>query len=210
MYRHGLRDRDHDDQHRNRDNTAGASTAGGAAALRGRGRGRGFTQDADLTAHLQQLQADTNAILAGSTVTDAQRLALRTDLRSIAQAGLRVDKSALSSVVDSLRTTLADGTYDSDASVAQANRDAFNALFSGSSVDQTRIDQTCTDLVAIARNRNNSTDELSTLSADRAAIQADLTRLGIDSTHAPSQSNADLVLGGLGGGFGHRRGRGQL
>lgn len=192
--------------------STGASTSTSttaSAASRGLGRaGRRGVQDADLTAHLQQLQTDINSVLSGSAVTDAQRLALRTDLRAIADAGFKLDRTALATVVDSLLTTLADGTYDSDATVADANRTAFNNLFTDSGLNQTLIDRTYTDIVAVARNLNISTEELSTLSADRAAIQADLTRLGLSTAKGFSQSNLDLIIA-PGVGFG-RRGRGRF
>ena len=207
--------------------TSGASTAtatsanglafpGGPLALRGgsfRRGGRGFIGDEQLREDLQQLRTDLTAVLGGSAVTDAQRLALRTDFRSIAETGFRVDKEALGTVVDSLLTALADGSYDSDATVAQSIQDSFEALFADSSVDQTLVDQTYADLVAVARGLDISTEELETLAADREAIQADLERLGIDATigQGPgwSTTNLDLVLS-PGFGFGRGRGRGRF
>ncbi len=169
------------------------STTLAASLRRGRG-GRNVIQDADLTAHLEQLRNDQLAVLSGSSVTDAQRLALRTDLRDLGEAGVCLDPATLAPVIDSLLTTLADGTYDSDATVARANQDAFNALFADTGVDQTLIDKTYTDIVAIARNLNLSTDGLTQLAADREAIDADLERLGFTSTRGFSQSNLDLIL----------------
>ena len=182
--------------------------------------GLGATRDAQLTAELQTLRTDVNAALAGSSATDAQRLALRTDLQGLAGSGFRFDRATLAPVVDSVLTTLADGTYDSDATVAAANQAAFTALFSANtSVTQTTIDQTYADVVAIARGLNLSTEELSTLATDRAAIAASLARLGITTTnHDPAQTNLDFILSPgfgrgfgsrIGGGFGHRPGRGR-
>ena len=179
---------------------AGASSATTATRTGGH-HGGSIARDAQLTADLATLRTDLDSVLAGSSVTDAQRLALRTDLRTIATAGFRVDKAALAPVVDSLLTALADGSYDSDAATAQSIRDSFDALFTDSGVDSTLIDQTFTDIVAVARNLNVSTDELTTLAADRSAIQADLTRLGIDGTGRGFKalgSNLDLVLSGTG------------
>lgn len=197
--------------------TTGFAFPGGPLALRGgnfrRGGGRGFIGDEQLNEDLQQLRTDLSGVLSGSSVTDAQRLALRTDFRAIAETGFRVDKEALGTVVDSLLTALADGTYDSDATVAQSIEESFDALFADSSVDQTLIDQTYADLVAVARGLDISTEELDTLAADREAIQADLERLGIDAAKQGgpgwSTSNLDLVLS-PGFGFGRGRGRGRF
>lgn len=187
-------------------------TGGSAGACSG---GVAGVQDAQLAAELKTLRTDVNSVLSGSTVTDAQRLALRTDLDTLADADFKFDKATLGPVVDSLLSTLADGTYDSDATVAAANKDAFTALFAGTTVSQDTIDKTYTDIVAIARNLNISTDELTTLSADRAAVQASLTRLGISTSKDVGQTNLDFILspgggGGFGRGFGGHRGRGRF
>ena len=55
----------------------------------------GTTQDATLTADLKQFETDLTTALAGSKVTDAQRLALANDLATIRQAGVTVDTTAL-------------------------------------------------------------------------------------------------------------------
>ena len=173
-----------------------ASARGGRLGFPGRGRG-GPIQDTQLTQDLQKLQTDVQSVLSGSTVTDAQRQALGTDLRSLHEAGFRPDKDALSPVVDSLFKSLADGTYDSDASVAQSIQTSFQGLFTGSTVDQTLIDKTYADLVAVARNLNISSEELATLDADRAAIKADLERLGLPTDGKgpkPMSSNADFLF----------------
>jgi hypothetical protein len=192
---------------------AAASTGTTTTPPTCQGRG-GPVQDAQLQVNLETLRTDTNAVLIGSAVTDAQRLALGNDLRAIAQAGFQIDRTAFGKVADSLLTALADGTYDADATRAAAIGQSFQDLFANSSVDRTRIDATYTDLVAVARGLNVSTDELNTLAADRAAIQADLTRLGIDTSTdhgSGTGSNLELILGrGPGGpGGGHRGGRGR-
>src|SRR5439155_2865107 len=119
------------------------------------------------------------------------------------QASLTADKSALATVADNLLTAIADGSYDSNTATAASIKTAFTAAFSGTSVDQTQIDQAFTDFVAVARGLNLSTPELTTLAGDRTAIQADLTRLGISTTDGHQSSNLDLILGrGAGFGFG--------
>jgi hypothetical protein len=177
--------------------------------------GPGGTQDAQLTTDLQKLQTDLKADVAGSTVTDAQRYALGNDIRTITQAGVTIDRTALKTVADNLLTALADGTYDSSADKAAAIKTAFAAAFTGTSVDQTQVTQAYTDFVAVARGLNLTSAELTTQAADNTAIQADFTRLGIGTTgdHGPGASgNIDLILGGFGGrggpGFGGRGGPG--
>ena len=172
--------------------SAGRGLKGGGR--HGRGGGGGFVQDEQLAADLQQLRTDVQAIITGSSVTDAQRQALKTDLRSIAQTGFRIDREALAKVADELIAALADGTYDSDASVAQSIQDSFTALFTDSTVEQALIDQTYADFVAVARALNITSDELQTLADDRAAIEADFTRLGLDSTRIPHFGSTSLEL----------------
>lgn len=180
-------------------NTANTNT--NSPRLRG-----GRIQDAQLTADLQKLRTDTEAVMVGSTVTDAQRLALRNDLRTIAQTGFKIDRAGMNTVGDNVLKALADGSYDSDATKAAAITTSFNSLFTGSTITQAQIDKTFTDFVAVARNLNISTAELDTLAADQAAIKADLTRLGITPPDQhPGDSNTALILGG---GFGGRGGPG--
>lgn len=171
----------------------------------GHDRDSGVVQDAQLTTELAKLKTDTQAVVAGSTVTDAQRQALGMDLKSIAKTGFRVGESTLQPVVESLLTSLADGSYaNASSGIAAQNQADFTALFSGSSVDSALIAQTYTHLVDVARNMNISTDELNTLAADRAAIEASLTRLGIPTNSKKADSLAELVLSP---GFGRFRGR---
>jgi hypothetical protein len=193
--------------------SAQTSATGSTASLPGGNGGgcgvAGGVQDAQLAQHQQTLQTDLNAALAGSTVTDAQRLALKNDLRAIVQAGVTVNKTALATVADSLLTALANGTYDANqASI----RGAFTAAFTGASGAALTTDQAALvataygDFVTVARGLNLDSTGLTTLATDRAAIQADLTRLGITSTNGHAQSsNLDLIVSlGFGGG---RRGR---
>jgi hypothetical protein len=176
--------------------TTGAATTGTTTSTT-----TSATQDATLTADLKQFQTDLTTALAGSTVTDAQRLALNNDLMTIRQAGVTIDTTALMTVADTLLTDLANGTYDSDPATAAAVKTAFTAAFSGTGLNQTQITQAFTDFVTVARNLNITSAELTTLATDRAAIQADFTRLGITNTHGYGvSSNLDLITGRV---FGH-------
>jgi hypothetical protein len=184
--------------------TCDADSDGGGAVL----------NDTQLKTDLNTLRTDLNGVIAGSGATDAQRLALRSDLRAVrdANTSFMPDRKALGAVADSLLTAIADGTYDSDSTVADSIKTSFTNVFSGSNIDSSLIDQTYADFVAVARGLNISSDELKTLANDRAAIQADLTRLGIDTSTGHSvlysSSNLDLILGGGPRGFG--RGPGDL
>lgn len=184
---------------------------------KGMGGDRGgpeIVPDEQLQAHMETLRTDTEAVLAGSSVTDSQRLALSKDLKAIAEAGFTIDMNTLSAVADSLLAALADGSYDTDAAKVTAIQQSFHDLFTDSSVDSTRIGTTYNDFLAVARGLNVSTEGLQTLNADRAAIQADWERLGLldpstDTDTAdpapgmmPQGSNLELILGGVGSGFG--------
>ncbi|MFO0891144.1 MAG: hypothetical protein U0790_18615 [Isosphaeraceae bacterium] len=195
--------------------TSTANTTGTTAATTALGNcAGGITQDAQLTADLEKLQTDIRAVYSGSAVTDAQRQALNNDFRALRDAGVVVDKAALQTVADTLLTNLANGTYDQNASTIQT---AFTAAFSGTdgaalTSDQTALVNTAyNDFVTVARGLNVDSTELQTLADDRAAIQADLTRLGIGTSdgHGPGQSsNLDLILQGPGGVRGPGPGRG--
>jgi hypothetical protein len=188
-------------------NTTDTSRLGGLARGLGAGRGdRGLpgAQDAQLTSNLQKLQADTRVVFEGSAVTDAQRNALATDLRALRNASVAFDRTALGTVADNLLKSLANGSYDQDASALQA---AFASAFSGLSGAALTSDQSAlvttayNDFATVARDLNVDAAELQTLADDRAAIQADLTRLGIGTTEGqgPGQSsNLELILQGPG------------
>ena len=155
---------------------------GGSRGPRGGDSGRGgpgLIQDAQLKTDLEKLRTDTDAVVAGSTLTDAQRKALAQDLRSLAKAGVRVDPEVLKPVTETLLARLADKTYDSDPAVAQSVHDSFTAIFKDTEADSTLLEQTYADYLTVSRNLNISTDELSTLATDPAAVQADFDRLGV-------------------------------
>ena len=75
-------------------------------------------------------------------------------------------------------------------------RVAFNALFTGSTVDQTLIDQAYTPSVAVADSLDINATELAELNAARLAISNYYTGLGIT---ARVPSSLDLILSGPGG-----------
>ena len=97
-------------------------------------------------------------------------------------------------MADTLLTALADESFTTEEqATVQA---AFNALFTGSTVDQTLIDQAYTAFVAVADSLNIDQTELDDLNADRLAISNYYTNLGIT---ARVPSSLDLILSGPGG-----------
>lgn len=157
------------------------------------GRGHHMGPHQQLDAQMATLRVDMIFAQTGSTVTVAQRTALKTDLRSLEKSGFRVDKVAVDPVVTSLLTTLADGSYNKVAGVSTKNHNDFKALFAGSSVSQATIDTTYQDLVTVARGLNISTKQLATLTTDQAAVQASLKSLGITSEKGHEVSLTNLL-----------------
>jgi hypothetical protein len=178
-----------------RNEVRGLLSSGGGASLRGgRGRTRGTIQDAALTALVDAYRADVDAILLGSSATDAQRQALSNAFRAISAAGFEVDKDALAAVADTLLTALADENFTTEERATV--RADFNDLFTGSAVDQAPIDQAYTAFVAVADSLDIDRMELDDLNADRQAMSDYYTNLGI-SARVPS--SLDLILSGRGG-----------
>ncbi len=122
---------------------------------------------------LQTLRTELQSLAGKSGVTIADLESLTTDSQSIAQAGFQFQVKSLNSTISELATAVAGGTPTS-----QAQTD-FTALFSGSSVPATTIDTTFTDLVQTLHDSAVTTADLSTVAADEAAIQADLSKLPI-------------------------------
>ncbi|OJW12285.1 MAG: hypothetical protein BGO49_16475 [Planctomycetales bacterium 71-10] len=171
------------------------------------GRWGGGVRDTQLAADLKSYQTAATAVLKGSSVTDADREALRDAFDALREAGVTYDKDALATVADGVLSALADSD---DSTTAESYRDAFLAAFAGATGDDD-TDSTLTDdetalvnaafdaFVTVADKLDVDSDELSALATAREAIAADYTRLGITGV-APS--DLDLILGGLGGGPG--------
>lgn len=192
----------------------GFQGGGPQGAGQGFARGRGtVAQDEQLTEHQETLQTNLETVIGDSGVTDGQRLALSKDIQSLAKAGLQVDPAALSPVADSLLAAVADGSFDANQETIRSD---FAATFGGttdgegslSDENLALVNQTFDHAVAIAKGLNLTTDKLDQLTADREAIQADLERLGVDTTAAPApdSSLSLIVTPGPGPGFGFRPG----
>lgn len=173
------------------------------------GRWGGGVRDTQLAADLKSYQTAATAVLKGSSVTDADREALRDAFDALREAGVTYDHDALATVADGVLSALADSD---DSTTAESNRDAFLTAFSGATGDDDS-DSTLTDdetalanasfdaFVAVADKLDVDSDELSALATAREAIAADYIRLGIAGV-APS--DLDLILGGRPGGPGPR------
>jgi cell division protein FtsB len=121
---------------------------------------------------LKSLETELQSLAAKSGVTVADLTQLRTDEQTIASAGFRFDPETLQVVVTELATAVAGGS-----STAQAQTD-FTALFSGSTVTQSVIDTTFTDLVKVITDSGVTTADLTTVAADEAAVQSDVGSTG--------------------------------
>jgi len=128
---------------------------------------------------ISQLQSDwqtlttelqTLATKSGVTVADIESVAL--DAQSISSAGFHFDASTLHNVISEIATAVAGGT-----STSQAQSD-WTAVFSGSSVTTTVINNTFNDLVKTVGDSHVTTTDLSTVASDEAAIQNDVANLG--------------------------------
>ncbi len=125
----------------------------------------------------QKLQTDLQTVASASGVTVADTTNLKADAVAIAQAGATLDPTALKSAVSELVTAVASG-----ASTSQAQTD-FTALFSGTKVTSATITKALTDLTQTITDSKITPTELTTIAADQAAVQADLTNL---KTTAPT------------------------
>ena len=144
----------------------GGDGGGGGGIGEHGGPGQG-TQSTQLTTDLQKLRADLQQIAASSGVTIADLNALRADELAIVSAGFQPDQAKLQAAITELATAVASG-----ADTSQAKTD-FNAVFSGSSISQTALDQAFANLTQIIADSKISVTELQTIANDQAAIQAD-------------------------------------
>jgi len=143
------------------------------------GGGRTSSADADV----QALQTTVQGLAAKSGVTVADLSALSADTKAIETAGGGIKVDDLQAVLGSLATAVAGG-----ADTTQAQSD-FNALFSGSKVDQATIDKTFTDLVQTIKDSKITTTDLT----DFASALSTLPK--------PGDAMKDPGFGGAPGGF---------
>src|SRR5262249_49541032 len=127
--------------------------------------------DSQLQIDEQKLQMELKSLAAKSGVTIADLQNLAADSQTINQAGFHFDGHSLNKVISELATAVAGG-----ASTSQAQTD-FTALFSGSHVPATMIDKAFSDLTKAIQDSKVVPDDLTTVAADQAAIQADLKNM---------------------------------
>jgi hypothetical protein len=120
---------------------------------------------------IKALQTELQSLAAKSGLTVGELQSLALDGQSINQAGVSITPSALNKVISELATAVAGGT-----STSQAQSD-WTALFSGSSVSTTVINNTFNDLVKAIGSSGVTTTDLTTVANDEAAIQTDLKNL---------------------------------
>lgn len=130
--------------------------------------GSSFTQ---LQTDVQKLQGELQTLGTKSGVNIADLENLTTDGQSIAQAGFHFNSQTLNPVISELATAVASG-----ASKTNAQQD-FTSLFSGSSVSTTVISTTFNDLVRAISDSKVMPADLTTVAADKTAIQVDLQNL---------------------------------
>jgi predicted outer membrane protein len=126
-----------------------------------------------LRADVQKLRAELESLAAKSGVTIADLQNLTNDSQAISLAGFHFGVRSLNSAISELAMAVAGGT-----STTQAQAD-FTALFNNSNVSTSTITTTFNDLVQTIQDSTVTTTDLSTVAADEAAIQADISRLPI-------------------------------
>ena len=124
-----------------------------------------------LQADEQKLQMELQSLAAksGLSISDLQHLV--SDSQAINQAGFFFDFQSLTKTISELATAVAGGT-----STSQAQAD-FTALFNGSSVSTTTINNTFSDLTKAIQDSKVLPADLTAVAADQAAIQADIKNL---------------------------------
>jgi cell division protein FtsB len=175
-----------------------------AAVPEGPGLGWWLSQNPNFTqlqTDQKALQTELQTLAAKSAVTVADLTNLATDNQTIVGAGLHLDPQSLKTVTTELATAVAGGTDTN-----QAKTD-FNALFKGSSVPQTAIDKTFTDIVQTITDSKVTATDLQTVATDQKAIQTDLTNL-FGSLHNGEDNDGDSDDSGTGTGTGSSTGTG--
>ncbi|MFO0956292.1 MAG: hypothetical protein U0800_02365 [Isosphaeraceae bacterium] len=150
---------------------------------------------AQFQADFKKLTTDLQGLASKSSVSVADINAIANDSEAILQAGAYLDRDALKKVISDLAVAVAS---NSDTSQAKT---AFTALFTGTSVSTTVIDQTFSDLVKLIQDSGVTADDLKMISGDTAAIQADADGQG----HGPGDGLGPPSAA-FDGGFGHDRG----
>jgi hypothetical protein len=161
------------------------------------GSGGTSTADTQLQTDLTKLQTDLQAVQDKSQVTPALLAAARNDFQKIQAATTsKPDQTKLATLTADIKSLA--GKLPTADQTTQLTADFTAVLESEGVTDQALITQAITDIQAVATASNITADDLSTLAADRAAIEAD------QASNAPGGSSGpvdgSLLLGGLLGG----------
>lgn len=138
----------------------------------------GVTPSAQLTTDTQKLKADSLAIQANSGVNVSEMTAILQDEQTIIKAGVVLDPKAVLKVTDGI----ARGVLANNTTTAKAD---FAALF-GTTLTSAVIDKIFADMVRIVKDSKITLAQLNTIAADNAAIQKDLTALGVKPPPPPA------------------------
>jgi len=124
-----------------------------------------------LNSDVRALETELQTLAAKSGVTIADLQILTSDDQAISNAGLRLDSQTLSPVISELAAAVAGGS-----STSQAQSD-FIALFSGSSLSGSASDTIFLGVATAITDSKVTPTDLSTVAADEAAIQTDLSHV---------------------------------
>jgi hypothetical protein len=153
--------------------------------------------DTQLQTDLTKLQTDQQAIQDKSQVTPAELAAVRTDLQALQKdVTSKPDATAVTTLDDDIKAL--NGQLPSATQTAQLTTDFTAVLTSEGVTDQTLITQTISDIQAVATSSNVTADDLTTIAADQAAIQAD--QLGNAPIGSTITADGTQLLGALSGG----------
>ncbi len=125
---------------------------------------------------MEALENELVSLSFKSGITVADLANLDSDFWAIAQGGSSVSDQSLQSVTRELATAVASGT-----STAQAQAD-FTALYSGSGVPSSVVDQTFNDLVQAIQDSHVTTTDLATVASDEIAVASDLNSQSGDNS----------------------------
>ncbi len=138
----------------------------------------GTTPSAQLKTDTQKLQMDSLAIQSTSGVNVSEMTAILQDEQTIIKAGVILDPKAVLKVTDEI----ARGVLANNTTTAKID---FAALF-GTKLTSAVIDKIFADEVHIVKDSKITVTQLNTIAADQAAIQKDLTAMGVKPPAPPA------------------------
>jgi hypothetical protein len=163
------------------------------------------TTSSQLSTDIQQLRTDIRSIESLSGVTLADLTAFRSDLRALAQSGLKSDQEAFETFAEDLLSAVAaartDGSSNPTLTDAQTTtlQAELGTAFGTTVADSTQLAQLYGDMLKIAQDSNITTANITTIADDQAKIKADLASSSGSSTSTPDDGEG-CVGGGHGGG----------